>query len=46
MSRVMNERVMIRCKAVITQVFTVLLVELGTAIAKSEGSLEEFPSIG
>ena len=47
MSTVMNEGVEIRCKAVMTQVFTVvgLLVELGTAIAKPMGYLKASPSI-
>ena len=47
MSTVMNEGVEIHCKAVTTQVFTVvgLLVELGTAVAKSKGSLEASPPI-
>ena len=41
MSTVMNEGVDIHCKAVTTQLFTLvgLLVELGTAIEKSKGSL-------
>ena len=45
MSTVMNEGVKIVCKSVMTQVFTVvgLLVELGTYIAKSKGSLESYP---
>ena len=48
MSTVMNEGAEIHCKAVTTQVFTVvgLLIELGTAIVKSKGSLGESPSIG
>ena len=39
MSTLMNKGVDIHCKAVMTQVFTVvaLLVELGIAIAKSRG---------
>ena len=45
MSTAMNEGVDIHCKAVTTQVFTVLLVELGTAISKSKVSLEAYPSI-
>ena len=47
MSRVINEGVDIRCKAVTNQVFAVvgLIVELGTAIVKLMGSLEAYPSI-
>ena len=47
MSTVINEGVEIHCKAVINQVFTVvgLIVELGTAIEKSKGSLDAYPSI-
>ena len=47
MSTVINKRVKIHCKAVTTQVFTLvgLLVELGTAIEKSKGSLEAYSSI-
>ena len=37
---VMNKRVEIHCKEVTTQVFTLILVELGTAIANSKGYLE------
>ena len=42
MSMVINERVKICFKAVTTQVFTVvgLLVELGTSIVKTKGSLD------
>ena len=36
----MNEGVEINCKAFMTQVFTVHLVELGTAIEKSKGYIE------
>ena len=45
-STVMSNGVKIHCKAVTTQVFTVLLVELGTAILKSKGYLEEYLSVG
>ena len=45
MSMVMNEGVKIHCKAVTTQVFTVFLVELDTAISKSKGSLEAYNPI-
>ena len=45
MSTGMNKEVKIHCKAVTTQVFTVLLVELGTDMTKSKGSLEAYPSI-
>ena len=45
MSMVMNEGVSIHCKAFITQVFAVLLVELVTAISKPKGYLETYPSI-
>ena len=45
MSMVMNKGVDIHCKAFITKVFTVLLVELGTTISKSKGHLESYPSI-
>ena len=37
MSTVMNEGVEIHCKLVMTQVFTVLLVEIVTAISKPKG---------
>ena len=39
----MNEEVDIYCKAVTTQVFTDLLLELGTDIVKSKGYIEAFP---
>ena len=44
---VMNEVVKVYCKAVTTQVFTVvsLLVELGTSIAKSKDYIDAYPSI-
>ena len=45
MSTVMNKGVDIHCEAVTTQVFRVLLVELGTSIEKSKGSLGAYPSI-
>ena len=47
MSTVTNEGVNIRCKAVTTNVFTVvgLLVELSTAIEKSKGYIKSFNSI-
>ena len=45
MSTVINEGSEMHCKAVTTQVFTVLLVELGTSIAKSKSYLEAYPSI-
>ena len=45
MSKVMNNGVEIVFKSVTTQVFTVLLVELGTPIEKSKGSIELYPSI-
>ena len=45
MSTVMNKGFKIHFKAVTTHVFTVLPVELGTAIEKSKDSLEEYPSI-
>ena len=43
----MNKGVEINCKAVTAQVFTVvgILVELGTSIAKSKGSIDASPSI-
>ena len=41
----MNEGVEINCKAFMTQVFTVHLVELGTAIEKSKGYIETSTSI-
>ena len=44
-STVMNEVVGVHCKAVTTQVFTVLLIELGTAMEKSKGYLASSPSI-
>ena len=44
-STVMNNGVEIHCKAVTTQVFTVLLVELGKSIEKSNSSLKAYPSI-
>ena len=47
MSTVMNEGFKISCKAVMTQLFTVLgiLVELSKTIAKPKGYLEASPSI-
>ena len=47
MSTVMNKGVKIHCKAVTTQVFTVvvLLVELGTYIAIENRSLGPYPYI-
>ena len=47
MSTLMNEGVEIHCKSVTAQVFTVvgLIVEIGTAIAKSRGFLEANHSI-
>ena len=41
----MNEGVEIHYKAVKTQVFKVLLFELGTSIEKSKGSIEASTSI-
>ena len=45
---VMNEGVNICCKSATNQVFIVvsLIVELSTAISKSTGSIEAYPSIG
>ena len=47
MSMMMNEGVDIHCKAVMNQVFLLvgLLVELGTCIEKSKGSIEAYNSI-
>ena len=47
MLTVMNKSVNICCKAVTTQVFTVvvIIVELGKAIAKLKGSREASPYI-
>ena len=42
MSAVINKRVKIHCKEVMNQMFTFLLVELGTAIAKPKGYLESY----
>ena len=41
----MNKGVNINCKAVTTQVITVIFVELGTSIVKSKGYREAYPSI-
>ena len=41
----MDEGVKINCKAFMTQVFTVLLVELGTDIEKSKGYIEAYTFI-
>ena len=40
MSLVVNNGVKINCKSVTTQLFIVLIVELGTPIEKSKGCLE------
>ena len=45
MSTVINEGVNIHCKAVTTQVSTFLLVELGTDIEKSKGSIDNLLSL-
>ena len=47
MSIVTNKGVKINCKAVTTQVFSLLglIVELGTSIERSKGSIEEYTSI-
>ena len=47
MSTVMNEVVEIHYKAFMTQVFVLvgLIVELGTAIEKSKGYIDAYPSI-
>ena len=45
MSMMMSEGVKIHCKAVTTQVFEVILVELGTAIVKTKVYLKEYTSI-
>ena len=47
MSTEMNNGVKIHCKAVMTQVFTVvgLIIELGKEFEKPKGSLESPPSI-
>ena len=45
MSMVTKEGVGIHCKSVTTQVFKVLLVELGRGISKPKGSLEASLSI-
>ena len=44
-STVMDEGVDIHCKAFTIQVFTVLIVELGTDISKSKGYFEAYPTI-
>ena len=46
MSMVMREELEIHFKAVTTQVFTALLVELGTFVEKLKGYLEAYPFIG
>ena len=45
MSTVTNEGVEIHWKSVKKQLFTVLIVGLGTYIEKSKGYIEESPSI-
>ena len=45
MSMVTNQGVKINSKAAMAQLFTVILVQLGTGIEKYKGSLEAFPSI-
>ena len=45
MSTVMKKVVEINFKAVTTQVFTVLLVKLGTVIQKPKGSIDAYTSI-
>ena len=45
MSMVMNKEVEIHRKGDMTQLLTVLIVELGTSIEKSKGSLESYSSI-
>ena len=45
MATVMNEGVGIHCKAVVNQMFIVLLVEVGTSILKLKGYIEESHSI-
>ena len=45
MSMVMNEGVDIHCKGVMTQLITVLIVELGTSIEKSKGYFDSSYSI-
>ena len=45
MSTVMREGFDIHCKAVTTQVFTVLIFELVVDISKSKGIIEAYPYI-
>ena len=40
MSMMMNKGDKIHCKSVTTQVFKILLVEIGTAISKAKGSID------